>query len=385
MSREDLEKLLGGYATGTLTPEEQQALFEAALSDQELFNALAREQALRDLLRDPAARVHLLAALDDAPAPRWSALWARLRRPVAVAVAMAGVAGIGVFLARRNVRAPQPSTVARVRPPAPIPAAGVQAESQTRPAPVRAARQAKAKKLKVAQPAPAAEAPEVVAGVRPPEALTLPPPQALRNFQNARALFYAAPVHAENAGAVPPSASNQAAPVQQQRVLAARDGLLPPATPVSPASVVHLGVRYSVLRKLPGGEFAEVDPNQELPAGETVKLRFVPNDSGYLYVLKSGPGGSRQTVAMSHVERLTQFETPELKSSEPGQKEYYVLFTRRPQAAFLGAATQAFAEQSRTNLIRTAADLQERATYVVSASGGPDSQQVSFAITLKYK
>ena len=31
MSRDDIQKLLGGYATGTLTAEEQQALFEAAL------------------------------------------------------------------------------------------------------------------------------------------------------------------------------------------------------------------------------------------------------------------------------------------------------------------------------------------------------------------
>ena len=49
MDRQGIQKLLGGYATGTLTPEEQQLLFEAALSDQELFDALAREQSLRDL------------------------------------------------------------------------------------------------------------------------------------------------------------------------------------------------------------------------------------------------------------------------------------------------------------------------------------------------
>jgi len=44
MSRDEVQKLLGGYATGTLTPEEQQALFAAALEDQELFDALAHEQ-----------------------------------------------------------------------------------------------------------------------------------------------------------------------------------------------------------------------------------------------------------------------------------------------------------------------------------------------------
>ena len=71
MKREDIRKLLGGYATGTLTEEERQALFEAALEDQELFDALAKEQPLRDLLEDPAARAQLLAALDDSLLPRF--------------------------------------------------------------------------------------------------------------------------------------------------------------------------------------------------------------------------------------------------------------------------------------------------------------------------
>ncbi|MGD0497630.1 MAG: hypothetical protein ABSC23_04245 [Bryobacteraceae bacterium] len=70
MSREAIRKLLGGYAAGTLTADERQALFEAALDDQELFDELAREQPLRDLLGDPAARAYLLAALDK-PSPIW--------------------------------------------------------------------------------------------------------------------------------------------------------------------------------------------------------------------------------------------------------------------------------------------------------------------------
>ena len=43
MSDHDLEKLLGGFAADTLTPEEKQALYTAALQDQQLFNALADE------------------------------------------------------------------------------------------------------------------------------------------------------------------------------------------------------------------------------------------------------------------------------------------------------------------------------------------------------
>src|SRR5215467_14359419 len=65
----DAEKLLGGYAAGTLTPEERQALFAAALEDQQLYESLVREEPLRELLSDPAARSNLLAALDNVPKP----------------------------------------------------------------------------------------------------------------------------------------------------------------------------------------------------------------------------------------------------------------------------------------------------------------------------
>jgi hypothetical protein len=113
MTRDDIQKLLGGYATGTLTAEEQRALFEAALTDQELFDALAREEALRDALSDPAARAHLLAALDDVPAPWYRAWW---RPMVVMAAALLAVAGVAVWEhARGPKRLPDVATVERPR------------------------------------------------------------------------------------------------------------------------------------------------------------------------------------------------------------------------------------------------------------------------------
>src|SRR5450631_697776 len=103
MSPEDIKKLLGGYATDTLTTEEQQALFAAALEDQELFDALAREQSLRDLLRDPAARAELLSALDT-PANRLCGFWQWLRRPAVAGLATAGVAAIAVLAVWQGTR-----------------------------------------------------------------------------------------------------------------------------------------------------------------------------------------------------------------------------------------------------------------------------------------
>src|ERR1022692_4322316 len=113
MSAEDIKKLLGGYATGTLTADEQQALFAAALQDQELFDALAREQSLRDLLRDPAARAELLSAL-DAPASRLGGFWEWLRRPVVAGLATAGVVAVATVAVWQGTR------VAGLKPAEPV-------------------------------------------------------------------------------------------------------------------------------------------------------------------------------------------------------------------------------------------------------------------------
>lgn len=65
MSDHDLETLLGGFAADTLTPEEKARVYSAALHDQQLFDALADEQALKELLADPAVRRRLLHTLNQ--------------------------------------------------------------------------------------------------------------------------------------------------------------------------------------------------------------------------------------------------------------------------------------------------------------------------------
>ncbi len=86
MMRDDVRKLIGGYATGSLTEAERALLFEAALDDQELFDELAREDALRDLLEQPGAKQRLIASLETArPKPARVRWWA---------VAAAGIAAV---------------------------------------------------------------------------------------------------------------------------------------------------------------------------------------------------------------------------------------------------------------------------------------------------
>jgi hypothetical protein len=75
MTQEEIRKLLGGYAANTLTEGERTALFEAALEDQDLFNALQNEDALRELLADPVSREQIRQALEPAAADRRRAFW----------------------------------------------------------------------------------------------------------------------------------------------------------------------------------------------------------------------------------------------------------------------------------------------------------------------
>ncbi|MFN3324895.1 MAG: hypothetical protein ACK5AZ_15465 [Bryobacteraceae bacterium] len=108
MNGHEMEKLLSGYATGTLTDREREALFAAALENQALFDALADEETLRELLadpHDPQARRHLLAALEapESALPFWR------RRPLVwtLAGSLAGFAlliGVVRFTGRESAR-----------------------------------------------------------------------------------------------------------------------------------------------------------------------------------------------------------------------------------------------------------------------------------------
>ena len=51
MAEHELDTLLGGFAADTLTAEEQERLYAAALNDQRLFDALADEQGLKNCSR----------------------------------------------------------------------------------------------------------------------------------------------------------------------------------------------------------------------------------------------------------------------------------------------------------------------------------------------
>jgi len=176
MSRDEIQKLLGGYATGTLTPEEQQALFAAALEDQQLFDELMREQALRDVLDDPAARGRLLAALDAPEAQSWLARW---WRPLSGIAAVAVAAAVLMVTLRHEPQKP-PVTVAEVQHPA-APATASPAPAGTAPAasPAASARVSNLPALKRDTAAPShAEPARQTAAVLAPGTIATPSPVA---------------------------------------------------------------------------------------------------------------------------------------------------------------------------------------------------------------
>lgn len=172
MSREEIEKLLGGYATGTLSEAERQRLFEAALEDPEIFALLAREQDFKDLLETPGAREELLAALASepvparaaaaapaarpAPAPEKPNFWGWLTQPWPWAVAATAAFTAILFFALR----PQPAPVETAAVVRPEPVKQAQEKPPERPRPVERA---------------AAPAPKPESGARGPVQAPVPP------------------------------------------------------------------------------------------------------------------------------------------------------------------------------------------------------------------
>jgi hypothetical protein len=384
MTPEQARKLLGGYATGSLTGAEQEALFSAALEDQELFDALAREQSLRDLLRDPAAKAELLTALDERPAAWWK--W----RPAIAAVAMAGLAGFAVLMVRQK---PQPKTVTvavlRVQPQAPavpaappstmpppptapaarpkrreetlIPLATIQRQfkAPAPPAPAADASLAEAPKAEV-QLAPVTGNPGgvvggVIGGVPPtlaPQAAV--PPVAAPMFQTQADA---------NAPQIAPLQRPLRAAMPRQPSARARffGALAEPSFRVQSSAAGKVaqsqfpGLRYTFLRR-EGSEFVEAGL-EDLKQGDTVEIRITANANGYLSVSGAEP------VAVTAMQPYT---TPPLP---PEQSEVSLVFAKTPRTALATPAA-------------VATEVQDRETFVVNTQ---PAAEIGFTITLTRK
>ena len=418
MSREDAEKLLGGYATGTLTPEERQALFAAALEDQDLYDALIREEPLRELLQDPAAKTRLRAALETTRVP-WYRAW---RRPAALTAAVAAVAVIAVVVERRTHQPARPVLIARaprIEPTGPVPSPLPQVLELKKVPAVREQRKAIAAKARVKpkpdlrEPAeaaliPAAEPPQEQAAVAqaapPPPASSAPPPvslppAAVNAFEpraadagrlqargggagvggllplpDARVLFSAAPLS--------PNARMDFLNAGIPNRGPARTGITATVVDTREApAALHLGIRYTVLRRQAAGGFVEAAPDQEFDAGDAIALRLEANDGGDLMVYQRAGDGGWSLLASEYIARLTPYTVPRtgaLPFGDAGSLEFFVLFSRQP----LSPPDRVFAPREDQQF---SSSPMERASYVVSMANETGAQRLGFAITLRRK
>jgi len=104
VTRDEIQRLMSGYATGSLSESERKVLFEAALEDQHLFDQLAQEQAVKELIDQPGARDRLIAALAPAETSRAIGAW---KKPLAWGLAAMFVVSMSVaalMLTRSGIR-----------------------------------------------------------------------------------------------------------------------------------------------------------------------------------------------------------------------------------------------------------------------------------------
>ena len=265
MKPEDVRKLVGGYAMGTLTGEERRALLEAALSDQDLFNELAREQPLKDLLEDPLARRQLLNAVEETrdPAAVFTRWW---RRPTTWALA-GGLATAAVLVAI-FVRPPATS-------PKPEPVLMAKREAAPVAAPVASAPQA-AVETRAKVKAPASKPAESVEMAETPPTAPAPAekPQMLAAREEAQPLMDS--MRQPAAEAVP---SREMKMSRTSATLGAAGGLYR-ADLGAQSSVVP----YKLLRADASGNYTEVGAGTAFRRGDRVRVSFEPKESGRLVV-----------------------------------------------------------------------------------------------------
>ena len=335
MSPEDIRKLLGGYATGTLTTEEQQALFAAALEDQELFDALAREQSLRDLLRDPAARAQLLAALDTPVTPPVG-FWQWLRRPMVAGLATAGVAAVAIVAVWQGSRmasvkpSAQPVIVAELKRSESLPAAP--SPAQTPPPAGRSATNTrdkdagapatvladKEKAPAVALPSRRLEADSSAELMRQQKAVIAPAPSPPRQAEDSMraqivpapaevradkktALASAPPLRQFDAGTRAKMATAPAEPMADSKAVA---GMSPPPPPPSPAAP-------AVLARKAEADAATPVPTSGLTAG-AIQANLSLDARALFYLDQAAPSPTFRTESRKDAPSPKAKGTPRL-------------------------------------------------------------------------
>ncbi len=320
MSEHELEKLLGGFASDTLTPEEKQTLYTAALHDQELFNALADEEALKELLSDPDVRRRLLATLEQSRAPNsgGSLSWLDwFRRPAGLAVAggltaaaLAVVLGVRIYQDSLNQTAQSvsaedakplstPTPISPAPQPATPHAVAPEANGGEPIAPTIDVRGKGSFNEKPAMPEQSAAAPSKDEQTSDVAQVNLKKRTGQENIHretdtpvaalSARALFY---------GGEPGRTDMRSTAKEQEQTMKPLAESPPPASRLEQKSEglmpKPLGLRYSVVIRGADGREREVDAMTASKGTEPTFLTIEANQDAYLQVWKTGASSTPQ-------------------------------------------------------------------------------------------
>jgi hypothetical protein len=299
MTNEEIRKLLGGYATNNLTETERQVLFEAALEDQELFDALHQEQALKELLADPVSRAQIRKVLEKPPSaarPRWWAWTTAASAVAAVVLVVAVIRSHTTQPAQQYAALPVPKPVAQQPPEKP--------ESDAKAAPQSARTRAAA--AKQADPRPRNERFDAIqiTPTPPPPAPTLPPPPELTASQQLQV-----EAQTPSPSAVPSQGRSNDTQSQRQQVIGGAINSLrdQEQSQTSPAQVKGAlagalfksnspAVRYALVKRDADGNYQPLSAGAGLKPGDAVRFSVIPITSGYLSLSRKDASGEWKRV-----------------------------------------------------------------------------------------
>ena len=289
--KNELERLTALYASGQLTRVERKILFSAALEDQELFAALAHEDAMRDALQLPGATDRVIAGLKPKRS-RWL-VWAGGLAATATAATIFVLMRTSPISDRTVPAENRASQVIQAEaPPAPQILSEPPAVKAKSSSPMQAAKSipdGRAKEVSVADPG-------AVGSVKTAEAR-----QEVQVADNR--------ILKERAESAPTNGPVRAlAPTAPAPLVGVAGGVPggqpfePPATMASRAQpafsvAANAGVMvrsfaprppYTVLVKNAAGEFIPAGQNNEFQRGDSVRVAFVAPFTGRMTVNNSG-------------------------------------------------------------------------------------------------
>ncbi|ODT45269.1 MAG: hypothetical protein ABS70_03585 [Nitrospira sp. SCN 59-13] len=427
MVEHELEHLLGGFAADTLTPEERKRLYAAALHDQQLFTALADEQALKELLANPDVRRRLLQALpQSSPTATGGTLtwWGWLRKPAGLAWAGGLAAALfavtfGTRIYQESLdRSTQSTVTEEARPAVPSMQRAQPAVEPTAsaPAPERKAKDNPdaAKNDRRGDKLARREQPDAV---KPPERPTSTPLADNATPRGARdALSKQAPMVAVDKESSPSAASADrklaapaAPPVAAPQPSAAPPALQGPAglsAPSAPAQkrsaralfygeeskpsigqAKPLGLRYSFVTRGTRGEIQEVTAAMVARSNEPVRITVEATQDSYVQLLQNlGSAGTRLWWPPQETGKISLKLQPgkrtEIPMPPPAENGLITLIIRLSSKPFGPLTMQEVGMLDRFSsslLIETVSPgtttgTQEQATYVVSQDPSTSAQ-----------